>query len=713
MSVWKNLTIKQKLIVKVTILTVMFVTFVGWTQATINSVKVGGERYDKIVQGKDFIADIAPPTLNASEPYYLASQMINEPDRTKMQQLAEQIKQFRSNYAKRLDYWTKELGPGPIKERLSGRAHQSAQAMLDMIERDLVPAAMSGDKQKATDIFKGQISAKFDDHNSAISEFVAAVNERNKNFEDDSVAYSSSSVWQFTGFAVVFLLFVLGFNIALATGIGTPLGYAATALDALSVGDFSKDFQYDSKDEVGILSKSYSRLVAYLKTVAEASRGVSEGDLSVQIKAQSDRDTLAQNFNQALETLRNLVAETQDLSRSALAGQLGKRGNAAKFRGVYAEVVDGMNGMLDAVTTPFNETTSVLQRVASRDLTARINSEYKGDFAKIQQALNTAVNNLSEAMSQVVSSAEQVNSAANEISSGSQSLAQGASEQASALEDISSRLQKMSAMIRQNTASAKEARGLSEAARLSASQGVESMRNLSSAMDRIKQSSDSTAKIVKTIDEIAFQTNLLALNAAVEAARAGDAGRGFAVVAEEVRNLAMRSAEAAKNTANLIEESVKNAESGVSLNQEVLANLDEINQQVNKVTEVMSEITAASEQQTQSVEQIDTAVVQLNQVTQQNAANSEQSAAASEELSGQSEELLGMTASFQLQQSSGYTVAPTVRRMASGSGRRAARAAAPARPTANGHAGSAGGFANGKDLIPFDDSQDADVLQDF
>jgi methyl-accepting chemotaxis protein len=711
MPVWKNLTIKQKLTVKVTILTILFVTFVGWTQATINSAKVGGDRYDKIIQGKDFIADIAPPKLNTAEPYYLAAQVINESDRAKVQQVSERIKQFRSDYAQRFDFWTKELAPGPIKERLNGRAHQSAQAMFDAIERDLLPAVMAGDKQKATDVFKGQITQKFEEHGAAINEFISAVNDRNKNFEDASVAYTSAASWQFTAFAVVFLLCVLGFNIALATGIGTPLSRAATALDALSSGDFSKDFQHDSKDEVGVLSKSYERLVAYLKTVAEASRGVSQGDLSVQIKMQSEHDTLAKNFNHALDTLRSLVAEAQDLSRSALAGQLGKRGNVSKFQGVYAEVVDGMNGMLDAVTAPLNETTSVLQRVANRDLTARIASDYKGDFAKIQQALNTAVNNLSESLSQVVSSAEQVNSAANEISSGSQSLAQGASEQASALEDISSRLQKMSAMIRQNTASAKEARGLSEAARMSASQGVESMRNLSSAMDRIKQSSDSTAKIVKTIDEIAFQTNLLALNAAVEAARAGDAGRGFAVVAEEVRNLAMRSAEAAKNTANLIEESVKNAESGVSLNQEVLANLDEINQQVNKVTEVMSEITAASEQQTQSVEQIDVAIVQLNQVTQQNAANSEESAAASEELSGQSEELLGMTASFQLQQSSGYTVAPTVRRMASGNARRAARPSAPApRPTSNGHAA---GFANGKDLIPFDDAKDADILQDF
>ncbi|HZS44590.1 MAG TPA: methyl-accepting chemotaxis protein, partial [Blastocatellia bacterium] len=203
-------------------------------------------------------------------------------------------------------------------------------------------------------------------------------------------------------------------------------------------------------------------------------------------------------------------------------------------------------------------------------------------------------------------------------------------------------------MSKQNTAHAKEARGLAERTRESAERGGQNMQRLTEAITKIKSSSDATAKIVKTIDEIAFQTNLLALNAAVEAARAGDAGKGFAVVAEEVRNLAMRSAEAAKNTANLIEESVKNAEGGVSLNEEVLKNFSEIHEQAKKVNEVMAEIAAASDQQAQGVSQVSTAIEQMNQVTQQTAANAEESASASEELTGQSQEMLNMIASFHL-----------------------------------------------------------------
>jgi methyl-accepting chemotaxis protein len=179
------------------------------------------------------------------------------------------------------------------------------------------------------------------------------------------------------------------------------------------------------------------------------------------------------------------------------------------------------------------------------------------------------------------------------------------------------------------------------------------MERMSSTINKIKASSDETAKIVKTIDEIAFQTNLLALNAAVEAARAGDAGKGFAVVAEEVRNLAQRSATAAKNTADLIDESVKNAQGGVEISMEVARILNEIVDGSSKVSDVIAEIAAASDEQSKGIEQVNTAVAQMNTVTQQNAANSEESAAAAEELRGQAEELASMVATFSLTNTGG------------------------------------------------------------
>lgn len=313
-----------------------------------------------------------------------------------------------------------------------------------------------------------------------------------------------------------------------------------------------------------------------------------------------------------------------------------------------ARLMDDVRQQQHEAETLLNATSEVLNRVAERDLAVRMEGDQQGAYATMKATLNSAVSNLDQSLSQVAMGAEQVAAAASQISSGSQALAQGASEQASTLEEISSSLEEFTSMSKLNTAHAQEVSALTTEARNSADTGAASMQRLSEAIDQIKAGSDETAKIVKTIDEIAFQTNLLALNAAVEAARAGDAGKGFAVVADEVRNLAMRSAEAAKNTAELIDGAVQRAEDGVTLNQEVLQNLETITGQIHKVSAVMTEMTAASEQQQQGVEQIRLAVEQLNQVTQQTAASAEESASTSEELSGQSAEMRHLVIAFKL-----------------------------------------------------------------
>ncbi len=251
---------------------------------------------------------------------------------------------------------------------------------------------------------------------------------------------------------------------------------------------------------------------------------------------------------------------------------------------------------------------------------------------------------LGRIISSLTAGAEQVASASNQVSSASQQMAQGSSEQASSLEETSSSLEEMASMTRQNADNAVKTDRLMSETKTIVTQGVDSMRNMSAAIDSIRQSSQQTARIIKTIDEIAFQTNLLALNAAVEAARAGEAGKGFAVVAEEVRNLARRSAEAARNTADLIEGSQKNAETGVQATARVAEALTNIQASALQVATLVAEITAASRQQAQGIDQVNVAVSEMDKVIQQNAANAEESASASEELSSQAQELYALVA---------------------------------------------------------------------
>ena len=247
---------------------------------------------------------------------------------------------------------------------------------------------------------------------------------------------------------------------------------------------------------------------------------------------------------------------------------------------------------------------------------------------RIAGPINLAINNLSEG-------AEQVAAAAEQISSASVELAEGTSHQAASIEETSSFLEKMSSMTKQNAEHARQANLLMNQTSEVVSGANQSMDQLTGSMDRVSRASEETFKIIKTIDEISFQTNLLALNAAVEAARAGEAGAGFAVVANEVRNLAMRAADAAKNTSGLIEDTVQRIKTGSEIVEKTSLNFSQLSANAANMFELVSEITAASNEQAQRIEQVNGAVSEMDKVVQQNAANAEESASASEQMKTQ------------------------------------------------------------------------------
>jgi methyl-accepting chemotaxis protein len=496
--------------------------------------------------------------------------------------------------------------------------------------------------------------------------------------------------------AALAVLFALGLGWFMTVRITRPLEELRGAAGRVALGDVKQAIEHRSADEIGELADAFRALVAYIEGVAVAAERLGHGDVSAELVPRSDADVLSSNMRKATVTLKALILESSGLIAAARAGELGRRGQASAYEGAYAELVSGLNRVLDAVSAPLDEASRTLARLAERDLTARANGGFQGAYASMLASLNRAAESLEASLLQVSSTSEQVATASAQIASSSQAVAQGASEQASALEETSSALVQMGATTKQTAESAQAATTLVEGARDASVSGGEVMGEMAQAMGRIRTAAEGTAAIIRDINDIAFQTNLLALNAAVEAARAGDAGRGFSVVAEEVRNLALRCKDAAKKTETLIGESLTLTVAGAELSGRMSDRLGEIMRAVAQVSEIVGTIAQASREQADGIEQSSKALAQMDQVTQQAAANSEETSSAAEELAGQAEELASLVARFNL--------AATERSAAErprSEARSPRRAPSPRFPRAS-RARASNGHARPESLIPLD-----------
>jgi methyl-accepting chemotaxis protein len=410
--------------------------------------------------------------------------------------------------------------------------------------------------------------------------------------------------------------------VSMTRAITLPLRHTVNLLKRIGEGKLDNAIETSRRDEVGELLAGVAATQTELRERAEAERRHSDEE------------------RQRAEADRRALGEVQEIIAAVVDGDLDRRLSTADKSGFAEQLAIGINSLVDNVAGVVNGVHRIVESANGGDLTQRMPV---ADRAGLERRIGEGVNRLVADMAAIVASAKlaaaEVSRGSGEISAGNSSLSKRTEEQAASLEETAASMEQMTSTVKQNAENARQANTLAIDARRRAEQGGAAVGRAVQAMDGINASSKKIADIIGVIDEIAFQTNLLALNAAVEAARAGDQGRGFAVVASEVRNLASRSAEAAKEIKALIKDSVDRVEDGARLVGESGATLEQLVVAVKKVGDIIAEISSASDEQSSGIDQVGKAIMQMDELTQQNAALVEEAAAASKSLADQAGEL--------------------------------------------------------------------------
>jgi methyl-accepting chemotaxis protein len=357
-------------------------------------------------------------------------------------------------------------------------------------------------------------------------------------------------------------------------------------------------------------------------------------------------------ITEAMDTCkRNLSAinnEIRRLAQAASAGDFAQRGDVDAYQHDFRDMVQSLNGLMETTDDNLGQVSSLLQSIAEGDLTARMEGDFHGVFARMRDDANATVGQLTSIVSRIQGASGAISTASTEIASGNNDLSRRTEQQAANLEETAASMEELTSTVKQNADHARQANQLAIGAASVASQGGQVVGQVVTTMSDIQASSRKIADIISVIDGIAFQTNILALNAAVEAARAGEQGRGFAVVATEVRSLAQRSATAAKEIKSLIEDSTARVSDGSALAEQAGRTMGELVASVQRVTDIMAEISAASQEQAAGIEQVNQTIVQMDETTQQNAALVEEATAAARSMEEQASSLASAIAVFRI-----------------------------------------------------------------
>ncbi|MDT3485608.1 methyl-accepting chemotaxis protein [Stenotrophomonas maltophilia] len=557
-----------------------------------------------------------------------------------------------------------------------------------------------GDYPGAVALTLGPVQEAANGWNKALSDGVDFEEKESRTAAAKAIRLGERSLLQLLVLGGVALLVGIGASVMIGRSLTGPLARAVNLAERLSKGQLDQEFRLGGRDELTQLGEAmasvrqsvqaaigaqlqmaeqheagairyrmdvtafpgdFGRMVQATNSLveshvqvellmAEVMQRYAIGDLSRDLPDYpGEKGTLTRTLAAVKQSLMAINAQIDELARAARAGDFSMRGDAAAFQYQFKAMVEHLNGMMASSQASIADVSDVLRAISHGDLTARMDGEYDGVFARMRDDANTTTAQLTGIVRGIQVAADSINNAAQELAAGNNDLSRRTEQQAANLEEAAASMEELTSTVRQNAELARQADSEAHAAGAAVRETEQAMAQMASVMGEIDQSSARISEISTVIDGIAFQTNILALNAAVEAARAGEQGRGFAVVASEVRTLAQRAGVAAKEIKELIEDAAAKVKSGLAVTVESEAAIARVAQASSRTTQLMSDIAAASKEQAAGIEQVNQVVVQMDQVTQQNAALVEEATAASRALEEQAHALTTSVAVFKVE----------------------------------------------------------------
>ncbi|HDS1136409.1 TPA: MCP four helix bundle domain-containing protein [Stenotrophomonas maltophilia] len=569
-----------------------------------------------------------------------------------------------------------------------------------------------GDYPGAVALTLGPVQEAANGWNKALSDGVDFEEKESRKAAAEAIRLGERSLVQLLVLGGVALLAGIGASVMIGRSLTGPLARAVNLAERLSKGQLDQEFRLGGRDELTQLGEAmasvrqsvqaaigaqlqmagqheagairyrmdasafpgdFGRMVQATNSLveshvqvellmAEVMQRYAIGDLSRDLPDYpGEKGMLTRTLAAVKQSLMAINAQIDELARAARAGDFSMRGDAAAFQYQFKAMVEHLNGMMASSQASIADVSDVLRAISHGDLTARMDGEYDGVFARMRDDANTTTAQLTGIVRGIQVAADSINNAAQELAAGNNDLSRRTEQQAANLEEAAASMEELTSTVRQNAELARQADSEAHAAGAAVRETEQAMAQMATVMGEIDQSSARISEISTVIDGIAFQTNILALNAAVEAARAGEQGRGFAVVASEVRTLAQRAGVAAKEIKELIEDAAAKVKSGLAVTVESEAAIARVAQASSRTTQLMSDIAAASKEQAAGIEQVNQVVVQMDQVTQQNAALVEEATAASRALEEQAHALTTSVAVFKVE---GAAVSAAPRRAA-------------------------------------------------